>query len=243
LFGVEKGAYTGALKSRAGLLEQAAGGTLFLDEIGEMDASIQPKLLRVLESRRARRVGADEDYQVTARVLAATNRDLNADIAAKRFRLDLYYRLAEIVLHVPPLKAHLEDIPILAQTFLGLANERFGKFFQAIDPELVLRFREYNWPGNVRELKSTVDRMVLLFDGPILRASWWDKPAPHVAPPAPEAAKPDLTQRSGPLPDSRRKQELARELLAQPGATPSWVAAQLGINASTLFRWRKDGKV
>ena len=248
LFGVEKGAFTGAIKARPGLVEQAAGGTLFLDEIGELDPAVQPKLLRVLETRRARRVGGEADYAVSARFVAATNRNLETEITAGRFRLDLFYRLAEIVLQVPPLRARPEDIPELAMVFLTAANERFGKHFLTLEPGLLERFQRHPWPGNVRELKSSIDRMVLLFDGSVLRDPWWEAPPPPPAltpaPPEPVASPAALSRavRSGPLPDGKAKIELAREMVAR-GENFTSIAAQLGVNPSTIFRWRQAGKV
>jgi len=259
LFGVEKGAFTGALKSRPGLVEQANGGTLFLDEIGEMELGVQPKLLRFLETRKARRVGGEGEYRVKVRVVSATNRNLDAEIAENRFRADLYYRLAEIILQVPPLRARLEDIAELALVFLKKANERFGKNFETLEPALITRFQQYHWPGNVRELKSTIDRMVLLFDGPILRAPWWDMPeqrptttlaaAPglHVSPTPPEddarSASASPLNFGSSLPNTKQKLALARKLLAESDDNFSWVAGQLGVNTSTLWRWRKAGKL
>lgn len=260
LFGVEKGAFTGAMKARPGLVEQANGGTLFLDEIGEMELGVQPKLLRFLETRKARRVGGEAEYRVNVRVVSATNRNLDSEIAESRFRADLYYRLAEIILQVPPLRARPEDVPELALAFLKGANERFGKNFEALEPDLIQRFQGYTWPGNVRELKSTIDRMVLLFDGPILRGSWWDMPesrqsrsvaAPPAlqvmpAPPGPAdpAPVPPAPQGFGSsLPNTKQKLEMAKNLLAESDDNYSWVAGQLGINTSTLWRWRKAGKL
>lgn len=262
LFGVERGAFTGALKTRIGLVEQANGGTLFLDEIGEMEIGVQPKLLRFLETRKARRVGGDAEYRVKVRVVSATNRNLDREIAENRFRADLYYRLAEIILQVPPLRARPEDIPDLALAFLKKANERFGKNIETFEPALITRFQQYDWPGNVRELKSTIDRMVLLFDGPILRATWWDVPENRlakqpVAAPALQAmpAMPVTDSASPPsasfhpasftsvIPNTKQKLELARKLLAESNDNFSWVAGQLGINPSTLWRWRKSGKL
>ncbi len=243
LFGVEKGAFTGALKSRPGMVEQANGGTLFLDEIGEMEIGVQPKLLRFLETRRARRVGGEAEYKVQLRVISATNRNLEEEIAEKRFRADLYYRLAETALQIPPLRTRLEDIPELAIVFLKMANERFGKNIETLEPALIERFQKYNWPGNVRELKSAVDRLVLLFDGPVLRAQWWDVPEggrfdSAVMPLVPVAAPPSTG-----LPNQKQKREQARKLLAESDNDFTWVAAQLGVNPSTLWRWRKAGKV
>jgi DNA-binding NtrC family response regulator len=262
LFGVERGAFTGALKARPGLVEQANGGTLFLDEIGEMELGVQPKLLRFLETRKARRVGGEAEYGVNVRVVSATNRNLDSEIAESRFRADLYYRLAEIILQVPPLRARPEDIAELALAFMKAANERFGKNFEALEPALITRFQGYSWPGNVRELKSTIDRMVLLFDGPILRGPWWDMPdsrqsrsvaaapALHVLPTLPDAAgssaipAPAAPVNFGSsLPNTKQKLEIARKLLAESDDNYSWVAGQLGINTSTLWRWRKAGKL
>ncbi len=261
LFGVEKGAFTGAHKARLGLVEQANGGTLFLDEIGEMEIGVQPKLLRFLETRKARRVGGESEYRVNVRVVSATNRNLDAEIAENHFRADLFYRLAEIILQVPPLRARPEDIAELAIAFLKKANERFGKNFDTIEPVLITRFHGYSWPGNVRELKSTIDRMVLLFDGPVLRGSWWDQPAepmrkqvepeilPRVdkpsLPPKPVATVPLVgNEAQAPvLPNSKQRLMLARKLLAESDNDFSWVAGQLGINTSTLWRWRKTGKL
>lgn len=266
LFGVEKGAFTGALKARPGLVEQADGGTLLLDEVGEMELGVQPKLLRFLETRRARRVGGEQEYSVNVRVISATNRNLDAEIAGKRFRPDLYYRLAEVILQAPPLRNRLEDIPELALAFMRKANERFGKNFDALEPELIEKFQRYTWPGNVRELKSTIDRLVLLFDGPMLREPWWEIPEPLLAnsgpvaapaleprlaypgdapptpPPAPAPAPPPFTP-GGAIPNTKQKLALARKLLAESDNNYSWVAGQLGINTSTLWRWRKSGKL
>jgi len=245
LFGVEKGAFTGALKSRPGMVEQAGGGTLFLDEIGEMEIGVQPKLLRFLETRRARRVGGEAEYKVQLRVISATNRNLEEEIAEKRFRADLYYRLAETVLHIPPLRTRVDDIPELALVFLKMANERFGKNIETLEPALIERFQKYAWPGNVRELKSTVDRLVLLFDGPVLRAQWWDMPETGgfaTTAPAPAPAAPAAVANTG-LPNQKQKREQARQLLVESDNDFTWVAAQLGINPSTLWRWRKAGKV
>lgn len=242
LFGVEKGAFTGALKSRPGMVEQASGGTLFLDEIGEMEIGVQPKLLRFLETRRARRVGGEAEYKVQLRVISATNRNLEEEIAEKRFRADLYYRLAETVLHIPPLRTRVDDIPELAIVFLKMANERFGKNIETLEPALIERFKKYDWPGNVRELKSTVDRLVLLFDGPVLRAQWWDVPESANFD-APEPVTAAVAPLSAGLPNQKQKREQARQLLIESDNDFTWVAAQLGINPSTLWRWRKAGKV
>ncbi len=251
LFGVTKGAFTGASADRPGLVEQADGGTLFLDEIGEMDPAVQPKLLRFLETRRARRLGSNRDYEVNLRVVAATNRDLDQEMAIQGFRADLFFRLAEITLELAPLRERLDDLPQLTRHFLGLAGERFGKFFDSIDPELVLKLREHPWPGNIRELKNAIDRLVLLHDGPVLRANWWDPPAPArtTSPPpitpVPPAGSASLPATGAAMPVRTRRDRLqrARQLLAGGQHGLAEIAAEIGVHPSTLFRWRQSGKV
>lgn len=250
LFGVTKGAFTGAASDRPGLVEQADGGTLFLDEIGEMDPAVQSKLLRFLETRTARRLGSNRDYQVELRIVAATNRDLEAGMQSGEFRPDLYYRLAEITLHLAPLRERLDDVPLLARHFLDLAGTRFGKFYDAIEPELIVKLQRFSWPGNVRELKSTIDRLVLMHDGPVLRAGWWDvpatktTPAPATNPTATPAGAETRTGSAAPILRTRRdRMERARELLAGGAWGLAEVAAEVGVHPSTLFRWRQAGKV
>lgn len=253
LFGVNKGAFTGAAADRPGLVEQADGGTLFLDEIGEMDPTVQSKLLRFLETRTARRLGSNQDYRVELRIVAATNRDLDAGMQSGEFRPDLFYRLAEITLNLSPLRDRLDDTPILARHFLDLAGERFGKFYDAIEPELIVKLQLHDWPGNVRELKSTIDRLVLMHDGPVLRSGWWDLPTKTTAAPPGTALNPALPtanalpspapRTAAPLRTRRDRVQRARELLADDGYGLAEVAAEIGVHPSTLFRWRQAGKI
>jgi DNA-binding NtrC family response regulator len=249
LFGAEKGAYTGAMRTRPGLVEQASGGTLFLDEIGEMDIKLQPKLLRFLETRKTRRVGGNSEIQSEVRVLSATNSNLESEIALGKFRSDLYYRLSEVILHVPPLRTRPDDIPQFAMAFLHLAGERLGKFFDNIEPDLIRKFQTYDWPGNVRELRNAIDRIAILYDGPTLRAAWWEPPQPvthqshdPIAANA-HALNHGATTLSGPPLSRKQKLDMARQLLESSGNDLTWVAAQLGIHPTTLYRWRKSGKL
>ncbi len=249
LFGSEKGAFTGAQQTRPGLVEQAAGGTLFLDEIGELDASLQPKLLRFLEERRARRVGGKTEYTIDARILCATNRDLEAEIDRNKFRADLFFRVSEIVLKLPPLRKHIEDLPLLALHFLNEANEKFGKNFLSIEPLLLTAMMEHQWPGNARELRGAIQRLAILNDGPMLLREWWEMPQPPAAArvagngsaAARGAAGADATQ-TGTL-NRRQRWQRAGELLRESGNDQCWTAAQLGVHPTTLFRWIKSGKV
>jgi two-component system NtrC family response regulator len=164
-FGVERGAYTGADRARAGHFEAADGGTLFLDEVGELPLAVQPKLLRALQEARVSRVGSNRETVVDLRVVAATNRDLAAEVAAGRFRQDLYYRLHVVPLELPPLRERREDLPLLVEHFTARAARRHGLAAPRFPATVLRRFLEYGWPGNVRELSNVVERLVLLADG------------------------------------------------------------------------------
>jgi two-component system nitrogen regulation response regulator NtrX len=171
LFGHERGAFTGASATRKGAFEAAEGGTLFLDEIGEMPIAVQAKLLRVLEERRVTRLGGNRSISVEARVVAATNRDLEAEVAASRFRQDLYFRLSVHVLRVPPLRDRLSDVPELASGFVATISERFRIRPKKISGDALEVLMGYDWSrNNVRELRNVVERMIIAADGDILRA-------------------------------------------------------------------------
>jgi two-component system, NtrC family, response regulator AtoC len=168
LFGHEKGAFTDARTMKRGLVELAEGGTLFLDEIGEIGARLQGKLLRFIEEKRFRRVGGTKDLEVDARLVAATNRDLEKEVEAGTFREDLYYRLRVFPIRLPPLRERRSDIPALVKTFIDEFNRQFGKKINQVSPEAMDVLKEYPWPGNVRELRNMIERTVLLADGPVL---------------------------------------------------------------------------
>ena len=162
LFGHEKGSFTSAIKQRIGKFEQANGGTLFLDEIGDMSSSAQAKVLRALQEGKITRVGADKDINVDVRVIAATNKDLLAEVEAKLFRLDLYHRLSVILIHVPSLNQRRDDIPLLIDKFLNDICSDYGIAVKAIDADAIGLLKEYNWTGNIRELRNVVERLVIL---------------------------------------------------------------------------------
>jgi len=162
LFGYEKGAFTDAKTRKKGLVELAEGGTLFLDEIGEMGITLQSRLLRVIENKTFRRVGGIQDLRVSARIVAATNRDLEVEIANKTFRNDLYYRLKVIPVHVPPLRERKEDIPLLVNHFIDRYNRELGKHVKPVSRDVIMALVNYDWPGNVRELKNVIERAMLL---------------------------------------------------------------------------------
>jgi two-component system response regulator PilR (NtrC family) len=165
LFGYVKGAFTGANENRRGLFQAAHGGTLFMDEIGNMSVTMQVKLYRVLQEGKVRPVGSTEESDVDVRVIAATNKDLEKEIAEERFREDLYYRLSVIPIELPALRERPEDIPLLAREFLQRFSKAMGKGIDGIEPEAMRRMEVYEWPGNVRELENTFERAVALESG------------------------------------------------------------------------------
>ena len=175
LFGHMKGSFTGAIADRAGKFEQANKGTLFLDEIGDMSMSAQAKVLRVLQDNVITRIGGSKTITVDVRVLAATNKNLEQEIAAGRFREDLYYRLNVVPIHVPPLREHREDIPDLVDYFISVLSEREGITPRRVGETALARLMELDWPGNVRELRNTVERMLILATGPELSAKDVDR--------------------------------------------------------------------
>ncbi|MDX9999674.1 MAG: sigma-54 dependent transcriptional regulator [Polyangia bacterium] len=165
LFGHRRGAFTDASRDKKGLFEEADRGTIFLDEIGELPLGLQVKLLRALQEEQIRRVGDNHDRQLDVRVVAATVRDLGADVQTGRFREDLYYRLNVFGVHLPPLRERLDDIPALVEHFVERVNHRLGRSIQRVEPEALKLLVAYSWPGNVRELENTVEHAAVLCDG------------------------------------------------------------------------------
>jgi DNA-binding NtrC family response regulator len=187
LFGHEKGAFTGAAARRKGKFEAADGGTILLDEVGDMSMTTQAKVLRVLEERRVERLGADVSTSVDVRVVSATNKNLEVEIAEGRFRQDLYYRLRVVTIELPPLRERREDIPVLATDMLERYATLYGLRCREIDAEAMRRLMQYDWPGNVRELRNAIERSVVLAGGPRLMVE--DLP-PEVVAGAPAPADP-----------------------------------------------------
>ncbi|MFO7893259.1 MAG: sigma-54 dependent transcriptional regulator [Longimicrobiales bacterium] len=176
LFGHEKGAFTDARTMKRGLVELAEGGTLFLDEIGELSLGLQGKLLRFIEEKKFRRVGGTKDLAVDARLIAATNRDLEEEVEADRFREDLYYRLRVFPIRLPPLRERTSDIPALVKTFVEEFSNQFGKKITGVDDGAMELLKAYRWPGNVRELRNLIERSVLLADSEVLTADMLPPP-------------------------------------------------------------------
>ena len=237
LFGHAKGAFTGAVRARQGLYEEADGGTLFLDEIGETDTSFQAKLLRALQEQEIRRVGESRPIRVNVRVVAATNQDLRKAIAERRFREDLYYRLNVMSIRLPPLRERMADVPLLAQHFLDEFNREHGmqKYFADSAMERLL---SYDYPGNVRELRNLVQQAALLsqsdriegddFDIPSSTGSQTPRPAPREEGPRRLADVVDDAERAA-----------IRAALERHRGDVTAAARDLGISPTTLWRKRK----
>jgi DNA-binding NtrC family response regulator len=227
LFGHTRGAFTGAISDTKGIFEQATGGTVFLDEIGETSPALQVKLLRVLQEGEVRPVGGSRTIKVDVRVVAATNVDLEREVASQRFRQDLFYRLSVIVIRVPALRERREDIPLLIQTFLQNACSRAGRRVE-LSTAAVASLTAYRWPGNVRELENTIERLVVLSRGSIVDVQ--DLPF--------KASGPDLHERL--FADLPSLDELERRYLVhvieQVGGNRTRAAEVLGIDRRTLYR-------
>jgi len=238
LFGHEKGAFTGAAQQRRGRFELADGGTLFLDEIGELPLEAQAKLLRVLQQGEFERVGGNRVLQTDVRVIAATNRDLPAEVKAGRFRADLFYRLNVFPIALPPLRERREDIGALVQHFTAHLSRKLGRSVGGVSPAFVEKARAYDWPGNIRELENVIERALIVGDGGPLDAS--DLLPASI--PAREAAAP-WSAAAGTI------EEVERNHILQALRQTSWkiegasgAAATLGLNPSTLRgRMRKLG--
>ncbi len=225
LFGHEKGAFTGAHMMRKGRIESASGGTLFLDEIGEVSLPIQVKLLRFLQEQRIERVGGRQEIVVDARVIAATNADLKKGMKEETFREDLFYRLAVVQVHLPPLREREDDVHFLAQSFLQRISGEIGKPGLTFSPDAVRAIRQYDWPGNIRELQNRVRRAVIMCDGK--RVVPQDLELDAAAP-----ARPHLTLKAA-------RESLEREMLLRAlrthGGKITAAANELGISRPTFY--------
>jgi DNA-binding NtrC family response regulator len=235
LFGHERGAFTDARQQKRGLFETADGGTVFLDEIGEMTAPLQAKLLRFLEEKTFKRVGGLADIRVDVRVVAATNRDLEEEVKAGKFREDLFYRLQVMPIPLPPLRERRGDVPILADYYIDRFNREFKKRVKGLSPAATTLLEQYQWPGNVRELRNAIERAMLLIDRDRLEPEDFTTLTRSVGP----------TQFRLP-PDGVNLEDVERQLLTQAleraGGNQSHAAQLLGINRDQVrYRIEKFG--
>ncbi len=235
LFGHVRGSFTGAVSDRKGLWEEAAGGTLFLDEVGETSPALQVKLLRALQEGEIRRVGSSRATQVDARILAATNRNLEQDVKAGKFREDLFYRLSVVTLRVPSLKERRTDIPLLAERFLGMVLDREGHKQLTLSEETIRTLVAYNWPGNVRELESAIEYAVLHARGHAIVPE--DLPEKLQSAQVRAAARSPLSALFEDLPplDELERRYLLY-ILEVTGGNRTRAAEILGIDRRTLYR-------
>ena len=261
LFGHERGAFTDAKESKLGLFEAAEGGFLFLDEVGDIELALQGKLLRAIEDRVVRRVGGVRDRKVDVRILAATNRDLESEASRERFRKDLYFRLAVIPIHLPPLRDRGEDVLLLADTFLRRFSAKYGKTVKRIEPAGRQRLLAYPWPGNVRELSHVIERAVLWSTGPELDVEHLSLSSPGIEEARRESAagagrKTAQTsgevpaEASAPLPGlpppgidlATWERTLIEQAMREAGGNQTRAAQRLGISRDTLrYRLKKFG--
>lgn len=241
LFGHEKGSFTGAVERRAGCFELATGGTLLLDEIGDMPVGTQAKLLRVLEERKLRRLGARAEQEVDVRVLAATNSDPDEAVGRGALRSDLYYRLNVFHIHMPPLREHIEDLPAMTEAMVREMNQKHGRRVSGVGPSILDRMMAYEWPGNARELRNTIERAVILCpDGAPLDST-------HLPPSfgkgqAPAAAVVDanvLPMRVGTT-VSEAERLLILRTLESTGQNKTRAAEILGVSLKTLHNKLKE---
>jgi two-component system NtrC family response regulator len=225
LFGHEKGAFTGAVRQSIGKIETANHGTLFLDEIGDVPLPMQVKLLRFLQDQVLERIGGRKPVQVDVRIVCATNQDLDRMMAEGRFREDLYYRLNEVAVSVPPLRERPADAVVLASFFLRRFADEYGRPARGIGSSALAAIKDHSWPGNVRELENRVKRAVVMTDGPLLTAADLD-----LATLGDEAKSLDIrTARA------RAEREVIQLALAQAGSNLSKAAKLLGISRPTLY--------
>jgi two-component system, NtrC family, response regulator AtoC len=237
LFGHERGAFTDARLQKRGLLETADGGTVFLDEIGEMVPALQAKLLRFLEEKAFKRVGGTHDIRVDVRVIAATNRDLEQEVAKGRFRSDLYYRLNVLPIAIPPLRAHAADVPLLVEYFIDGFNTEFRKRVLGASPAAYTLLQQYGWPGNVRELRNVVERAMLLSDSHRLDAQDFSALTQTAAASAEDF---ELPAQGVSLEEVERS--LVVQALKRAGGNQTKAAALLGLNRDQIrYRIEKFG--
>ena len=248
LFGYEKGAFTDAKGRKEGLLEQAEGGTLFLDEIGELELSLQAKLLRVLEEAAFRRVGGLKDIPLDVRVIAASNRDLKAESETGRFRLDLYYRLSVIQIEIPALREREGDVIKLAEYYIRHFNERLRKRVRGLNSDVEEIFRRYSWPGNVRELRNVIERVMILEEGELISSTYLPRDLakgegatsqPLGSPPTPASPSVMVLPADGIVLDDV-EMSLVRQALERSVGNQTRAAELLGISRDQLrYRLKK----
>jgi two-component system response regulator HydG len=238
VFGHEKGAFTGAVGTRPGCFELANGGTLFLDEIGEMPLALQPKLLRVLEDGKVRRLGGKQEFEFDVRVIAATNQDPRTAIREARLREDLYYRLTVFTVHLPPLRDRKDDIPLLAQHFIGEFNRKHTANVAALRDDALEMLMTYSWPGNVREFRNVLERALILARGEWIETSHLP---PYLRSPSAESSTKIVLPLG--ITAAEAERELILKTLEKTGHNKAEAARQLGLDVKTIRNKLKTYKI
>ncbi len=231
LYGHEKGAFTGAETLKKGRFELAKGGSLFLDEIGDLKPQLQVKLLRVIEEGEFERVGGTSTITLDARIISATNKNLEKALVQNMFREDLYYRLRTVPFYLPPLRKRPEDIPLLVSHFLNVLNGRYKKKVRAVDPKVMKILMDYHWPGNIRELARTLEYAFIFVKGPVI----FDRHLPQISPEYPRKTTADQFTHI----DSRNKESI-KQALSRAQGNRQKAAVLLGISRTSLWRRMKE---
>lgn len=243
LFGHEKGAFTGAIRTKKGKFEYAQGGTLFLDEVGDISPALQVKLLRVTQEKKIERVGGNQEIDVDVRIISATNQPINEKISRGEFRLELYYRLNVVPIHIPPLRERIDDLPILVNQFIHSFNRKFGKNIIGVSTQAMSRLMQYKWPGNVRELENVLERAFVITERDIIDTIIFshdikDSPSQEAAPYPINVEIPFKVACA--MVGKRFEKAYLQEALNRFGGNVSETARMTGINPRTLWRKIKE---
>jgi len=246
LFGHEKGAFTGAIRTKKGKFEYAQGGTLFLDEVGDISPALQVKLLRVTQEKKIERVGGNQEIDVDVRIISATNQPIKEKISRGEFRLELYYRLNVVPIHIPPLRERIDDLPLLVNHFIIAFNRKFGKKLTGVTTRAMSRLLKYDWPGNVRELENVLERAFVTTEGDVIdtiitshdvRRTALQEATPHAV----DVEIPFKAARS--MVEKRFEKAYLREALKRFGGNVSETARMTGINPRTIWRKIKEYEI
>jgi DNA-binding NtrC family response regulator len=246
LFGHEKGAFTGAIRTKRGKFEYARGGTLFLDEVGDISPGLQVKLLRVTQEKKIERVGGNQEIDVDVRIISATNQPIKEKISRGEFRLELYFRLNVVPIHIPPLRERIDDLPLLVNHFIDVFNRKFGKKITGVTTRAMSRILQYNWPGNVRELENVLERAFVTTDGDLIdtiitshdiKEAASREAAPHPV----DVEIPFKVARA--MVEKRFEKAYLQEALRRFGGNVSETARMTGINARTIWRKMKEYEI
>jgi DNA-binding NtrC family response regulator len=246
LFGHEKGAFTGAIRTKKGKFEYAQGGTLFLDEVGDISPALQVKLLRVTQEKKIERVGGNQEIDVDVRIISATNQPIKEKISRGEFRLELYFRLNVVPIHIPPLRERIDDLPLLVNHFIDVFNRKFGKKLTGVTTRAMSRMLQYDWPGNVRELENVLERAFVTTEGDVIdtiitshdvRRTALQEATPHPV----DVEIPFKVART--MVEKRFEKAYLREALKRFGGNVSETARMTGINPRTIWRKIKEYEI